>query len=192
MFDLFQSYILKRSAINEQEIELIKSLSTKRMVSKGDFILREGEICSETIFITKGILKLSRIDVKGKEVILKFADENHWMSDRESYLTNKPSCFNIIAIEESAFIKWEKADFDFLLREISEFRALMKKLSSYSQIANQNRLYASIGFTAEEKYLQFTENHPSIAHRVPLHMLASHLGVTRETLSRIRRNIVRN
>jgi len=148
--------------------------------------LREGEI-SPTHFVTKGLLRLCRIDTGGNEHIIKFAHENRWVSDRESYLNNYPSTFNIRAIEHSDLLVWKKSDFDHLLSELPLFRQLMKHLSAKNQIANQNRFYKSISLTAEEKYIDIITHQLILYRRVPLHMIASYLGLSRETLSRVRK-----
>jgi len=189
MFHTFQKYLSGRATLTSKELELVLSLSTEKKIAKRAFILREGEICCTQTFITNGLLRLFRTDDKGNEYTLRFAAENRWISDRESYVTGKPSNFNIEAIEDSGILVWKKEAFDFLLKELPVFKALMKSLSTKSQIANENRIYASISNSAEEKYLQFIEKQPGIFNRVPLHMVASYLGVTRETLSRIRKQL---
>jgi len=188
MFDIFKQYLSERASLTDKEFGLIQSLSKENKIAKREFVLREGEVSRELLFITKGLLRLFRTDVKGNEYTLRFAIENNWMSDRESYLTGNPSNSNIEAIEDSGMLTWKKEDFDFLKKEIPALQQFMKILVTMHQITNQNRIYASISHSAEEKYLRFIEEHPSIFNRVPLHMVASYLGVTRETLSRIRRH----
>ena len=190
MFDLFEQYLSNRISLTREEFALIKSLSTEKKIAKREFILREGEVCGNATFVASGLLRLFRVDDKGNEHILRFAIENGWMSDRESYLTETPSHTNIDAIEDSGIVTWKKADFRFLLAEIPALKGFMKSLVAKNNIANQNRLYASISHSAEEKYFQFIAQHPAVFNRVPLHMVASYLGVTRETLSRIRRQSV--
>ena len=190
MFDIFEKYLSERATLTNKEFCLIQSLSVEKKIAKREFILREGEIYRNTIFVAKGLLRLFRTDDKGNDHILRFAFENRWISDRESYLTGKPSRSNMEAIENSEVLVWKKEDFDFLLKEIPALKEFMKTLVAKSQIANQNRVYASLSHSAEEKYRQFIEKYPGLFNRVPLHMVASYLGVTRETLSRIRRHFV--
>lgn len=189
MFDIFEKYISAKTTLSAGQWSLIRSVCTERKITKGQYILREGEISANTNFVTKGLLRLFRTDHKGDVYILKFAHENRWISDRESYLTGNQSTANIEAMEDSEILTWEKADFDLLLTEIPVFRLVMKALSARSQVANQNRIYFSISMSAEEKYLQFMAKQPALYNRVPLHMIASYLGVSRETLSRVRRQV---
>ncbi|MDP4256342.1 MAG: Crp/Fnr family transcriptional regulator, partial [Bacteroidota bacterium] len=176
-----------RIELSGGQLSLIRSLTAENKIARGDLILREGEICRNIHFVIRGLLRLYRIDVKGNEHILRFAKENHWISDRGSYLSGAPSAANIEAIEESIILSWKKADFDLLLKELPAFRELMRSLSARIHIANLERLYSSISNSAEEKYILFIEKDRDICNRVPLYMVASYLGVTRETLSRIRR-----
>jgi CRP-like cAMP-binding protein len=190
MLDIFKKYLLDRANFSEEELSLIQSLSIEKKIAKRASILREGEVAEYLIFIQKGLLRIFRSDHNGNTYTLKFAGENRWLSDRESYLTGKPSNFNINATEDSEVLIWKKDDFRFLLNAVPALKQLMKKLTEQSQIAQQNRIYQSISSSAEEKYLQFIAQCPCTFDRVPLHMLASYLGVTRETLSRIRKQSV--
>ena len=187
MFDIFKKYVAVQATLTSDEFERICTLSASKRIAKQEFILKEGEWAGTTHFVTKGLLRLFRIDQKGNAHILKFAHENRWINDRESYLTGNPASANIEAIEDSEILSWKKTDFDLLLNEIPAFKQLMKNLSAKNQIANQNRIYASISQSAEEKYHQFIEKNQTIVNRVPLYMVASYLGLSRETLSRIRR-----
>lgn len=186
MFDVFESYLAGRASFTDPELALMRSSAVENNVSKRELILKEGAICTHLIFVTHGLLRLFRVDEKGNEHTLRFTPENFWMSDRESYTAGKPSNFNIEAIEDTRFLSWKKPDFDHLLTEIPALKQLMKSLITRQQIASQNRLYSSISDTAEQRFLQFVKNYPGIYSRVPLHMVASYLGVSRETLTRIR------
>lgn len=190
MFDVFERYISAKVTLTDQELSLIRSLLVEKKIAKREFVLREGEIARYLFFITKGLLRLLRPDDKGNEYILRFAAENNWLSDRESYVTGNPSNAYIDAIEDSEVLVWDKQDFHTLLKEIPALKQFMKELVGKSQIANQNRVFTTISDSAEEKYFRFIEKHPDTFNRVPLHMIASYLGVSRETLSRIRRHSV--
>ena len=191
MLELFKKYITTQSPIDVEQIQYIYSFSNEKKVNKNEFVLHEGEI-SPTHFVTKGLLCLSRINDLGNDHILKFAPENRWISDRESYLKNSPAALNIRAVEDSSMLTWKKTDFDHLLNELPLFRQLMKQLSAKNQIANQTRLYKSISLSAEDKYLDIIINQPGLHNRVPLHMIASYLGLSRETLSRVRKGLAKD
>ncbi len=87
----------------------------------------------------------------------------------------------IESLEDSGVLTWTKADFNLLLQEIPAFKELMKTLSAKNQVAGQQRLYAAMSLSAEERYVRFITANPQLLNRVPLHMIASYLGVSRET-----------
>lgn len=183
----FKNYLLNRVLLTADELKLIQSLAVEKRVAKKDCVLKAGDVCKDLIFVSKGLMRLVRIDKEGNEHILKFANENRWISDRESYLTGKPANCSIEAIEHSVVLVWRKDDFRNLLAQIPTLKLFMKNLTENSQIANQNRIFSYISTSAEEKYLEFVATNPTVFNRLPLHMVASYLGVTRETLSRLRR-----
>ena len=117
---------------------------------------------------------------------MRFAPENWWTLEPESYNNQIPTRYNIEALEESEVLLWRREDIDGLFDDMPNFRAYSERLRSASLDASQDRILMSISYTAEEKYHDFTTSYPDVFRRVPLHMVASYLGVSRETLSRIR------
>jgi len=126
----------------------------------------------------------------GVEHILRFAVENWWISDRESYNNGSPSKCNIDALEDCEVILIDKPDFLNLLTTIPKFKNFIDSLLARSYDAIQNRVMSAISYTTEERYQNFITRFPDIFNRVPLHMIASYLGVSRETLSRVRSQYV--
>lgn len=132
-------------------------------------------------------MRVYNVDDNGLEHTLSFAIENWWTGDRESLLTGNPAKFNVEAIEDSEIVLIGKIDFDLISKEIPAFNQMVHDIIQKSFIAAQNRIHASISFTAEEKYLDFIKKYPDFANRIPQHIIASYLGVTAETLSRVRK-----
>lgn len=190
MFLNFRQYLAANAEFTSDELDRICSLSIYKKLQRHEIPLNEGETARHMIFISKGLLRLFRRDEKGREFILKFSSENRWLTDRESYRYERPSKANIEALENCEILLWKKDDFELLLLQIPAFKHMMKELSAKNQAAVQARLYSTMAATAEEKYLQFSEKHPALLNRVPLHMVASYLGLSRETLSRIRKHAV--
>lgn len=187
MLTVFEKYLFDNVAIINKDVELIQSLAVEKKLAKGEFISKEGETAKNIFFVSNGLLRLFSTNANGDECILKFALENSWMNEKESYSSGNPSKFNVQAIENTQLLCWKKDNFDYLLKELPAFKQFMKDLSTKGQVANQNRIISSISTSAEEKYFKFIEKQPEILKRVPLHMIASYLGLRRETLSRIRR-----
>lgn len=191
MFEGFENYLKeKKIELTESELQYIESLAVKKKVRKKQFLLEEGEVCVQQCFILKGCFRAYRISDDGSEHIIRFAIENWWITDLESYSNGTPSTINIDALEDCEILLWSKENFDLLLNDIPAFNSFRNGLIARSLNASQNRVYTSISFTAEEKYRNFLENNSDIANRIPLQMIASYLGLTRETLTRIRKNMI--
>ncbi len=101
MFSTFEKYLSKRLLLSSEELKLLESRSSQKKIAKRGLLLREGEVCNKIFFVTDGMLRLYRTDPSGAEFTLRFAIENSWLSDRESYLTGNASASNISAIENS-------------------------------------------------------------------------------------------
>ena len=152
--------------------------------------MREGDPLKYGAFVCKGFLRSYVIDNKGKEHIIQFAPENWWISDKGASAEGKASCF-IDAIEDSDILLIDQAGHFKMLERVpaygKSFQAGMQKRSA----AKDKRIVHSLVADAEERYNDFIETYPSIAQRVPQHMLASYLGIAPETLSRVRRKSMR-
>lgn len=186
MFIEFEKYIREQVAATDDDIKLFRETAIERTIRRKDFLLQEGEICRYKAFVTKGFLRTCRTTDDGIEHIMQFSPENSWTTDPESYENNTPSCYNIDALEYTEVVMWTKKDFHYLFENIPAVKAYSDQLFSRNLYVTRQRLFNAISATAEEKYDEFIKTYPDILTRVPLHMVASFLGVSRETLSRIR------
>ena len=186
-FDLLYSSITQKIAITAEEFEYCKSLFQLKMLRRRQYLLQEGDVCKYQVFVEKGILRSFTVDEKGAEHILQFATEGWWMADLSSYITGEPSLFNMEALEDAELLLLSKPSWDALLSKIPSFEHYFRILIQNNLIATQKRLMQSLTETAETKYNQFTQTYPDCVQRVPQHMIAAYLGVTRETLSRLRK-----
>jgi len=191
MFEVFEAYIRLNAVLTQDELKHIRSLATMKKLRRRQFLLQEGEVCRHKAFVCKGLLRAYRLKDDGTEVIMRFSPENHWIIDHESFVNQTPAKCNIEAIEDTDVILWNAQQMAELFTAIPAFRAYSERLLSNSLDASQERILANISFTAEEKYEHFIHSFPDVFKRVPLHMVASYLGVSRETLSRVRQARVR-
>lgn len=186
MLENFEAYIMAKVPFTQEELQLVRSLAIEKKLRKKQFLLQEGDVCRYKTYISKGLLRTYLLKDDGTEYIMRFACENAWCIDHESYNNQTPSKYNIDALEGTELVMWTKENFDHLLNTIPAFKLLSDKIKEVSHDANLDRILMNISSTNEEKYQYFIASFPNVFNRVPLHMVASYLGVSRETLSRIR------
>ncbi|OQP40091.1 cyclic nucleotide-binding protein [Niastella yeongjuensis] len=192
MFDVFEKHLRNHVPITDDELELIRVESVKRSIRKWQPILLEGEIWGINCFIASGCFRLYRLGEDGRDHTLRFGIDNWWISDQESYNNNKPSEYNIEALAASTVFIWPKAKWSELMETIPALKKFNEMLLAKSYEASQRRIFSLISYSAEEKYKEFQRTYPSVFNRVPLHMVASYLGISRETLSRIRKEFTKH
>jgi len=186
MFERLHSFLKRHIPITDDQFALIKTEFTPKSVRKGEFLLREGDIAKYTIFVESGCLRTYTIDDKGKEHIIQFSPEDWWTGDLNSMHKNAPSeCF-IEALEDSEVLLAEKGYMEKITQVVPEIALSYQAGLEKSLIARNKRILASMSAPAEARYNDFMKTYPSLALRVPQHMIASYLGISPETLSRIR------
>jgi len=187
MFEVFQKYLSDKIAITQEELDLVQSLSFLKKLRKRQYLLQEGDVWKYHAFVCKGCLRTYRTDEKGQDHIMQFSIENWWAGDLESLRSGLPAKSAIEALEDAEVLLFTKENFDIIQQRIPAFKTMAEDILARSFIVHQNRIHTAISYTAEEKYTNFINSYPQIFNRVPLHMIASYLGVTAETLSRIRK-----
>ena len=190
MFEILFSKVEEKIKLNDVEKDICKSLFSPKKLRKRQYILQQDDICKNLVFVEKGILRSYSLDSKGNEHILQFAPEGWWISDVYSFLTGEAAVYNIEAIEDSELLLISKSSLDELYERVPKFERYFRLLSQANMVATHRRLTASLSDSADEKYLRLLSAYPNIVARVPQHMIASYLGITRETLSRVRKRIV--
>lgn len=191
MYEVFQKYLDDKIQLTDEEAARIRECAILKKIRKRQYLLQEGDVWRYDAFIAKGCLRTYSIDEDGIEHIIGFGIENWWIGDRESLLSGQPSRFNIDAVEDCGIILFTHANFEKLCLSIPAFGQMVNQILQRSFIASQNRIQAALSFTAEEKYRAFLEKYNAFANRLPQSMIASYLGITPETLSRVRRNTSR-
>lgn len=187
MYDLILRNIGKHIQLTKAEEDHFKSILKHRVLRKRQYLLQAGDVCRYENYVIKGCLRAYTVGNKGEEHIAMFGMEDWWISDLYSFLTETPATQHIDALEDSEVFSMEKKDLENLYKEVPKFDRLMRILLQNAFVANQNRILASISQTAEEQYLAFIQKYPSLEQRVPQHQIASYLGITPETISRIRK-----
>lgn len=187
----FLKYLSSKFAITDEELEMVKEVCRVKKLRKKQYLLQEGDVWHYNAFVLKGLLRTYTVDEKGQEHFIQFSPEDWWAGDRESYVYGKSATYNIDAYEDSEVLLISKTDFEPLLLKIPTFNTFMRELLEKSFIALRNRVQSNITDSAEQKYLKFRNVYPDMANRLPLHMIAAYLGITAETLSRVRNQIAK-
>jgi len=180
----FNSYTT--TPLTGDETDSIQSFFTPKKFRKRQYFLQEGEVCKNSAFIIKGAMRKYRVDEKGEEHIIRLYIENWWASDRESVATGAPSAYFIDAWEDSDCLIVSKAHLAELADRIPAMTKWLRTLDANYAIATQRRIGAAISMSAEERYHDLEKSYPEFLQRFPQHLIASYLGINRETLSRIR------
>ncbi|ETN95740.1 Crp/Fnr family transcriptional regulator [Zhouia amylolytica] len=191
MFENFKAYLVDKSGIESSKCEALSRTVKSLDFKKGSYLLRPGEICHHTFFVEKGLLRSYTVDEQGKEHIIQFAPESWLMSDRSSAYFNEPADYFIEAIEDTTVILIDKELINALSKQSESFRRHNNKLLHNHIRHLQKRINMLLGASAESRYLDFVQMHYDLTLRVPQWMIASYLGITPESLSRVRKELAK-
>lgn len=189
MLDKFAIYLRERLNITDEQAEEAVSCLKIKTFKKGQILLNAGDLKSESYFINKGLLRYFSIDEKGKEHIIQFAPEDWMLSDRDTFVFNEPSMFYIDVIEDTEVVVVKKDFFQDIKNIVPEILELNILMLHNSIRFMQKRINMLLSATAEERYLDFIKLYPNLTLRVPQWMIASYLGITPESLSRVRKDL---
>lgn len=191
MLNRFHQYYQEKTTIPIETITLLLEDVKIKKVEKGTVLLKQGDVCHFTFFVLKGLLRSYTIDKLGKEHLIQFAPEDWWIGDRSSFYFNEPSDLYIDVVEDSEIVFLDQPFFDKAASLSPEFTAY-NTFALHNNIRHmQRRVNLLLGATAEERYLDFIHLYFDVTLRVPQWMIASYLGVTPESLSRVRKELAR-
>ncbi|MEG0761503.1 cAMP-binding domain of CRP or a regulatory subunit of cAMP-dependent protein kinases [Chryseobacterium piscicola] len=186
-----QNYLAKVFEVPAEKVSLCSIQYESRKVNKHEFLLQEGDVCKNTFFVEKGLLRMYSIDKNGKEHVIQFAPENWLIGDRSSLYFNEKSSYFIEAVEDSEILFLNPDFFSNLLEEFPKSIEKNDLIIQKHVKSLQDRINSLLGETAEERYMKFTKMYPDLLMRVPQWMIASYLGITPESLSRVRKELAR-
>ncbi|MDV7698274.1 Crp/Fnr family transcriptional regulator [Chryseobacterium soli] len=180
--------ILQHIRLSPEEIVIFKSYWTEKILEKGEFLLRNGEICRYDSYIISGVLKAFCINSEnGNEEILFLAIDDWWATDISSFSKQKASIYNIQAVEKTSLLQISHYSFQKMLREIPSLERYFRIILESYLGTLEKRIVFNNMYKAEQKYYDFLDTYPDIVSRVPQYLIASYLEVTAEFISRIRK-----
>jgi CRP-like cAMP-binding protein len=186
MFELLFNHLARFVRINEQEQEVLLAKLQYKKLSKKDFLLKRGQVCSGNFFVLSGCVRLYSLTANGTEQILQFAIPGWWISDYHSFQNNIPSQYSIQAVEDSEIAFIGRSDADELFQQIPPLNNYFRLLMQRAYVAALRKMELLLCVSAEDRYHQFVNDFPDFVQRIPQYMLASFLGFTPEFLSMLR------
>lgn len=186
VYQQLKNYLAENTALKNDDIESISLLFKWKKVKRNEILEREGQICKHIYFVVKGCLRLYEIDKKGNEVTAFFALEDSFFSALPSFITQKPSIDFLVAHEPSELLVIERENFIRIVAEFPEFGILYHKFMEFAFIHSQMRIYMFLGMEGIDKLRWVMEHEPKLLTRVSSKSVASYLGMTNSTLSKLR------
>ncbi|MCZ4224282.1 Crp/Fnr family transcriptional regulator [Pedobacter rhodius] len=188
MIDQFKHYFQSKIELTDEQFDSISSTLRVKKFDKNEILQYKGDMLKYGFFVGKGLLRSYSIDAKGKEHIIQFAPENWFISDRNQ-MHEEPSEFFIEAIEATESVIVPDNFMSEASRKVPCLLALNVTILHNSIRFMQKRINMLLSATAEERYLDFIKLYPNLTLRVPQWMIASYLGITPESLSRVRKEL---
>lgn len=182
----FKKFIETIHELSVEEWVAFSNILTIKQFCKHDFFLQEGEICKYSGFVSIGLFRLYSIDSSGKEKIVQFNAENTFLTDCESYTNNKPSHYNIEALENSELVVFKNKDLENLCSVFPNFEKIGRRVTQDILAYYKEHINLILTHTPHERYNYLLLNKAELIQRVSVTHLAQFLGLTRETVSRLR------
>lgn len=184
---ILRLHIEKIIRLTDDEFQKTLPYFSVRSYKKHHFVVQAGDPAPYDHFVVKGLLKAFYNDENGKTHILHFAMEDWWISDPAAFHHGAIANMNIDCVEDSTVFYISLNDRERLCAELPKMAYFFLKKTSSGYVALQRRVLALLSKNAEQRYLQFTQQYPEFQKRLPKALIASYLGVSRETLSRLQK-----
>lgn len=188
MYNAYFDYLKKFSAtpLTSDEKALIRRNFRPLRLRKREYLLQAGDICENYAFIVKGAMRMYSVDDRGQEHVIRLGLEDWWMGDRESFFNLVPSRYHIDALEPSDVLCITRERDLELLNSVPAYGLMKMKLDQQMEIANNQRLTSALADSAAKRYTDLIQRYPAFADRFPQHIIASYLGISKDTLSRVK------
>ena len=184
MSDLLRQQIEKIIPLTDTEFDHILSHFIYKKYKKHQFVIQEGQYVEYDYFILSGCLKSYSTDDTGKEHIIQFGMQDWWITDYEAYYLQSRATLNIDCVEPSELLCLTYQNREKLCAEMHKMEHFFRKKTNKRNVALQQRILSLLSNNAKERYDKLLEQYPQLFQKVPKHLIAAYLGVTRETLSR--------
>ena len=185
MSEILRQQIEKITPLTDKEFDYILSHFTTKKLKKHQFLIQESDLVQNDYFVIKGLLRAYYINEEGKEHIMQFAMEDWWITDYQAYFNQTKALLNIDCIETTEVLCLSLYNREKLCADMHKIEHFFRKKSNSGYVALQRRILSLLNSNAKERYEQLLQQYPALFQRVPKTLIASYLGVSRETLSRL-------
>lgn len=194
MFNALFNYIEEKSGLSltHNDESLITAKFEFKRLRRKQYLLKEGDICRQMGFVLKGAGRMFSVDSRGYEHTLRLGIEGWWLGDYESYILQIPTKFHVEAQEDLELLMATRESIQELAVAVPAVAEMIRAVDQGTVVASQQRIHAAISQSAEERYETLRRTHPAFLQRFPQSIIASYLGITPETLCRLRKKIVNN
>ncbi|MDY7396122.1 Crp/Fnr family transcriptional regulator [Aureibaculum sp. 2210JD6-5] len=180
-----QQYISSYFGTTKENVTKVASFFTTTELKKGDYFVKSGQYCEKLSFINDGFVRVYS-DYNYKEVTQWIGNKGQFITDLSSFVFKQRARWNILALTDCQLYTIEKENYNLLNKVVPDWEKLEKQFIASCFLALEDRIFSHLSLSAEERYDQLFKNNPTLFNQVPLHYLASMLGMSAETFSRIR------
>lgn len=184
-----RDHIEKIVSLSSEEFEYISSYFHYKKMKKNQFLLQAGQQKVNKYFVLSGILKSYYIDKNDKEHIIQFAQPDWWITDYDAFFNNKESTIYIDCITDCELLYISNEDLEKLSAEFHKMEHFFRVKSNGGYVASQQRILTMLNLTAIERFNNFVDLYPNLIQSIPKYLIASYIGVSREMLSRLSKNV---
>ncbi len=181
--------IFKDLSFSENEIKIIESVFHKVIYKKGDILLQPDDMVENQYYILEGCLRSYHVDKQGKEHTVQFGIKDWWISDYTAFFSDSKSIMNIEVIQDAIVYRLSRTDKEYLYAQIPRIESFFRKKLEKAFAAFQKRILSNLSQTATQRYTNFIKTYPNIEKSIKNYHIASYLGITTESLSRIRKGL---
>ena len=178
--------IKSSQSLSQEAEDYLYSISTNKTFAKGEILIRQGQRVKNIYFVTDGCLRSYCYDKNGKEHTLQFAIKKWWISDYIAIHSDESATLTVECLTESKVIEFKAKDLELMLTLFPDFERFQRKILERHVVSLNKRILNQLQLTASERYDLFVEQYPAIEQYTHNYHIASYLGVTQESLSRIR------
>ncbi|RAV97900.1 Crp/Fnr family transcriptional regulator [Pseudochryseolinea flava] len=184
MYPILRTHIENVLPLTDAEFEFIASKFRPKKFSKKQFLFRQGDDVPYVYFVASGLIMLTFDDEQGKQHVVSFAMEDWWESDYFAFFSKTKATMSLQCLEETEVLCISLEDYQTLCAGSHKIEHFFLEKANRGHIASQQRILSFITSSAKDRYERLLKRYPALFQRVPKTLLASYLGVSRETLSR--------